>query len=76
MPESARLGVHEKTIMKTGGWRIRSVFDGYNIVDEKDLAEAAALLDEQAQQRNQQHSSGTATQRIQREERERHSELI
>ena len=45
-----RLGVHEKTIMKIGGWKTRSVFDRYNIVDEKDHAEAAELLDAKAQQ--------------------------
>ena len=56
-----RLGVHEKTIMKMGGWKTRSVFDRYNIVDEKDLAEAAAKLDQKAQQRKLRHSSGTAT---------------
>jgi len=33
-----------------------------NSVDEKDLAEAAARLDEQALQRNQRHSSGTVNQ--------------
>lgn len=53
-----RLGVYEKTIMKIGGWKTRSVFDRYNIVDEKDLAEAAALLDQKAQQRELRHSSG------------------
>jgi hypothetical protein len=52
------LGVHEKTIMKIGGWKTRSVFDRYNIVDEKDLADAAAKLDRKAQQRKR-HSKGT-----------------
>jgi hypothetical protein len=53
--------VHEKTIMKIGGWKTRSVFDRYNIVDEKDLADAAAKLDRKAQQRKLRHSSGTVT---------------
>lgn len=53
-----RLGIHEKTIMKIGGWKTRSVFDRYNIVDEKDLADAAAKLDRKAQQRKR-HSKGT-----------------
>jgi hypothetical protein len=35
------------------------VFDRYNIADEKDLAEAAALLDAKAQQRKLRHSSDT-----------------
>jgi hypothetical protein len=47
--------------MKIGGWKTRSVFDRYNIVDEKDLAEAAALLDQKAQQRELRHSSGTVS---------------
>ena len=38
------------------------MFDGYNIGDEKDHAEAAVLLDEKAQHRNQRHSSGPVTQ--------------
>jgi len=53
-----RLGVHEKTIMKIGGWKTRAVFDRYNIVDENDLADAAAKLDRKAQQRKR-HSNGT-----------------
>ena len=32
-----RLGAHEKTIMKIGGWKTRSVFDRYNVVDAKEL---------------------------------------
>jgi len=43
--------------MKIGGWKTRSVFDRYNIVDEKDLAEAAAKLDRKAQQRKR-HRKG------------------
>jgi hypothetical protein len=53
--------VYEKTIMKIGGWKTRSAFDRYNIVDEKDLAEAAAKLDQKAQQRKLRHGSGTVT---------------
>jgi hypothetical protein len=45
--------------MKIGGWKTRSVFDRYNIVDEKELAEAAARLDQKAQQRGLRHSTGT-----------------
>jgi hypothetical protein len=44
--------------MKIGGCRTRSVFDRYNIGDEKDLADAAAKLDRKAQQRKR-HSTGT-----------------
>ncbi|MGA2923078.1 MAG: hypothetical protein ABSE28_18380 [Candidatus Sulfotelmatobacter sp.] len=56
-----RLGVHEKTIMKIGGWKTRSVFDRYNIVDEKDLADAAAKLNQKARDRKLRHSTGTMT---------------
>jgi hypothetical protein len=37
MPKSTPLGRHEKTITKIGGWKTRSVFDRYNVVDEKVL---------------------------------------
>jgi integrase len=36
-----RLGVSEKTIMRIGGWRSRSNFDRYNIIDAQDLEDAA-----------------------------------
>lgn len=67
--------MHEKTIMKIGGWKTRSVFDRYNIVDEKDLADAAAKLDREAQQRKSRHSRGTVNLEIQREGREQQREL-
>jgi hypothetical protein len=56
--QPSTFGVHEKTIMKIGGWKTRSVFDRYNIVDEKDLADAAAKLNRKARQRKR-HSKGT-----------------
>jgi integrase len=41
-----RLGVSEGVIMKMGGWRTRTVFDRYNIIDDADLADAASRLDQ------------------------------
>lgn len=41
-----RLGVSEGVIMRIGGWRTRTVFDRYNILDEADLADAASRLDQ------------------------------
>ena len=39
-----RAGVAEDVIMKLGGWRTRSMFSRYNIVDESDLADAQTKL--------------------------------
>jgi hypothetical protein len=39
-----RAGVAEDVIMRLGGWRTRSMFSRYSIVDERDLADAGQSL--------------------------------
>ena len=46
-----RVGVGETTIMRIGGWKTRSVFDRYNIVDESDLVDAAEKLNQKHRER-------------------------
>ena len=40
-----KAGVAEGVIMKIGGWRSRSVFEGYAIVSQSDIAEAIGRLE-------------------------------
>jgi len=42
------LGLSEKEIMETAGWRTRSVFDRYNIIDDRDQRKVAERLAERA----------------------------
>lgn len=44
-----RAGVGRDVIMKIGGWKTDCVFRRYNIVDERDLHEAASALDRKHQ---------------------------
>ncbi len=37
-----RAGLSEGQIMRLCGWRTRSMFDRYNVIDERDLAQAVA----------------------------------
>jgi len=39
-----KAGVTEDVIMRIGGWKTRSVFSRYNVVDERDLAAAGERL--------------------------------
>jgi len=51
-----RVGVDRDVIMKIGGWKTDSVFRRYNIVDEKDLHEAASALDRAREKTQKSHN--------------------
>jgi hypothetical protein len=63
--------VSEGVIMQIGGWRTRSVFERYNIKNQRDLQEAALQvgqlrerqLREQGQNRPEQGQTGTLSKR-------------
>jgi len=53
-------GVAENVIMKIGGWRTRSVFDRYSIVDQADIRDAMQKLEiREKELRDQSHLSHT-----------------
>lgn len=56
--EFRRNGVSEGEIMRLCGWRTRSMFDRYNLIDEQDLA--AAVAKRFANGKVRQRSEGTA----------------
>ena len=49
--DMGRSGLSEGVIMKLCGWKTRSMFDRYNVIDEQDLTQAVT--------KHQRHSCGT-----------------
>ena len=41
-----RIGIGENVIMRIGGWKTRSVFQRYDIVDNRDIADAMKKLEQ------------------------------
>jgi integrase len=54
-----RAGIAEGVIMKIGGWRTRSVFERYAIVDQNDIAAAMKKFQANEQQIEESYSSAT-----------------
>ena len=54
-----RAGIAEGVIMKIGGWRTRSVFERYAIVDQNDIAAAMKKLEASEQKARNSYSSAT-----------------
>jgi integrase len=54
-----RAGIAEGVIMKIGGWRTRSVFERYAIVDQNDIAAAMKKLQASEQEAENSYSSVT-----------------
>ena len=63
-----RAGVAEKVIMQIGGWKTRSVFERYNIVDQSDVREAFRKLE--------QHRAEAAADRDSTEEHVSHDSVM
>jgi integrase len=57
-----RAGVDRDVIMKIGGWKTDSVFRRYNIVDEHDIADAMAKLENSQSSAKESTKDGTACQ--------------
>jgi integrase len=54
-----RAGIAEGVIMKIGGWRTRSVFERYAIVDQNDIAAAVKKLEASEQKAGNSYISAT-----------------
>jgi integrase len=57
-----RAGIAEGVIMKIGGWRTRSVFERYAIVDRSDMTDAILKLQTSEKQITQEHQAARSTQ--------------